>query len=371
MRLLRLDPAPGFATFGVLTPAGEGVAPLLARRDARRAGPAHATTPQPRLAIQVPVDLPALCGEPPLRFRRMDRYGRLGYAAAHRALAGLPPALRPVARPAAAADATVAADPAARADPDWGIMIGSSHACGRSIADHQRDLRERPVAALSPSLFVRTVANSVNGDISIGWNLGGPVETFVSGWTAGAEALLAAGAALQEGRARRILAGAAEDPGGARRRGESTVSGPGGEPIPVEAAAMAVLGLGNEGVGEGALRLRACLRGHDPAGRFSLAAALDACGPIRCGTVIVANTLPLDLLSRIEEQAGERPVVHLPLLSGELGAVGAPVAAALADAITRIDGGGPGAGRLNSATAGVLVIARDPAGSTAVLALSR
>ena len=367
MRLLRFDPAPGFAAFGVLTPAGEGVAPLLSRGDARRAGPAHATPPRPPLAIQVPVDLPALCGEPPLRFRRMDRYGRLGYAAAHRALAGLPPALRPASRP------PEAADPAANADPDWGIMIGSSHACGRSIADHQRDLRERPVAALSPSLFVRTVANSVNGDISIGWNLGGPVETFVSGWTAGAEALLAAGAALQEGRARRILAGAAEspDPGGTRRRGESNVPDPGGEPRPVEGAAMAVLGLGNEGGGVGALRLRACLRGHDPAGRFSLAAALDACGPIRCGTVIVANTLPHDLLSRIEKEAGERLVVHLSMLSGELGAAGAPVAAALADAITRIDGGGPGARHEDPATAGVLVIARDPAGSTAVLALSR
>jgi hypothetical protein len=272
----------------------------------------------------------------------MDRFSVLGHAAAHLVLSGLAASSRPAPR---------AADPAAStagADPGWGVMIGSSLACEGSIARHARGLADLPLSDLSPSVFVRTVANAVNGDLSIGWGLGGPSETFVTGWTAGAEAFLAAATALQEGRAEWILAGAVEAPDRSRIPARA-------DPILVEGAAIAVLGRGSRSPAPGTLRLRACLRGHDPQERFSLKAALDAIGPIPIGTVIVANTIRASLLRRLEEEAGGRPLVRLPRLAGELGAVGAAVAAALAEEM-------PG---------GVLVVARDPAGGTAVLALGR
>lgn len=341
MKIVRFDPAPVFAGFGVLTPAGVGAGRLLARRGGTGPGPGRSDPGRPA-GIEVAVDLPALCGETPLRFRRMDRFGMLGHAAAHLALCGIAASSRPARR------AVDPAPSAAEADPSWGVMIGSSLACGGSIARHARGLLDRPLTDLSPSVFVRTVANAVNGDLSIGWGLGGPSETFVTGWTAGAEALLAAATALQEGRAEWILAGAVEapDPWSGPARPDS---------IPVEGAAIAVLRRGSDSPAAGTLRLRACLRRHDPHERFSLRAVLDATGPIPFGTVIVANTLRADLLRRVEEEGGGRPVLHLPQLAGELGAAGAAVAAALADEMPE----------------GVLVIARDPAGGTAALALGR
>lgn len=356
MKVVRFDPAPVFAGFGVLTPAGAGVAGLLARRAGTGPGPGRGS--EPRRPAGIDIDLPALCGETPLRFRRMDRFGVLGHAAAHLALAGMAASSRPA--PPAADPARAGAD----ADPDWGVMIGSSLACSGSIARHARDLMDRPLADLSPSVFVRTIANAVNGDISIGWGLGGPSETFVSGWTAGAEALLAAAAALQDGRARWILAGAVEAPDPAQDAADSgrpretvgrEATGQGPDSNLVEGAAISVMGRGSVSPASGPLRLRAGMRGHDLPNRFSLAAALDAIGPMPLGTVIVANTIRTDLRQRIEEEAGGRPVLHLPRLAGELGAVGAAVAAALAQEMPE----------------GVLVIARDPSGGTAVLALCR
>jgi beta-ketoacyl synthase-like protein len=342
VKVVRFDPAPVFAGFGVLTPAGVGAGHLLARRGGTGPVPGRRPQPQRPMETEIAVDLPALCGETPLRFRRMDRFGVLGHAAAHLALSGIPAPSRPVPR---------AADPApsvAEADPGWGVMIGSSLACLASIARHARGLADRPLADLSPSVFVRTVANAVNGDLSIGWGLGGPSETFVTGWTAGAEAFLAAAMALQEGRAEWILAGAVEAP--------DPPSGPArSDPILVEGAAIAVLGRGSGSPAPGTLRLRACLRGHDPHQRFSLRAALDAIGPIPIGTVIVANTIPTDLLRRLEGEAGGRQVLHLPRLAGELGAAGAAVATALAGEMQEC----------------ALVFARDPAGGTAALALGR
>ena len=368
MKTVRFDPAPGFAAFGVLTPAGEGAARLLPRGGGREAGRARAAPGPGPIATEAQVDLPALCGEPPQRFRRMDRYGALGYAAAHRALAGAAPSIRPAPLPAAPAGA--------EADPDWGVMIGSSLACWGSIAQHDRDLRDRPMADLSPAVFVRTVANAVNGDISIGWRLGGPSETFVSGWTAGAEALAAAGTALLLGRARWILAGAVEAPDavvrGARTGRPQGLDGEGPEGTLVEGAAISIMGIEVRAHAAEALRLRAYLRGHDPGRRFSLAAAIDSLGPFPAGTVIVANTIPTDLMDRIREEAGSRwAVLHLPQQCGELGATGAVVAVALADALT-LEASWLAADRLaDEAPEGVLVIARDPEGGTAVLALSR
>jgi 3-oxoacyl-[acyl-carrier-protein] synthase II len=332
------------------------------------------------IASEVPVDLPALCGEPPLRFRRMDRYGALGYVAAHRALAAAAergavrcPAASAGAAPAGAAPTgaaigvatgTGAAAEGAVADPRWGVMIGSSLACAGSIARHDRDLRDRPLPALSAAVFVRTVANAVNGDISIGWRLGGPSETFVSGRTAGAEALAAAGAALVEGRAEWILAGAVEAPDPLLAQA----------PPLSEGAAITVMGMG-AGMGarareREALCLRAWMRGHDPAEGFSVAAALDALGPVPIGMVIVANTIPAALVRRIEDEADGRRVVHLPRVTGELGAAGAAVAVALADELMREKAGSAARRDHAAAPPGVLVIARDPRGPTAALALS-
>jgi len=98
---------------------------------------------------------------------------------------------------------------------------------------------------------------------------------------------------------------------------------------------------------------------------------LDALGPLAIWTAIVANTIPAALLKRIREEAGRRAVLHLPLLSGELGAAGAAVAVALADVLTREASGSAAGRRADETSEGVMVIARDPGGGTAVLALSR
>ena len=325
MRWVRLDPAPVFAAFGVLTPLGEGADRLLLPD-------AAGTT----------VDLQERCGESSLRFRRMDRYGALGYTAAYLALeaaardGAAPAALAGVAPPGAPRGGGVEADAA------WGVMLGSSLACWESIARHHHDLRHLSATEHSPAVFVRTVANAVNGDISIGRGLGGPAETYVSGWTAGAEAILAAGSALVEGRARWILAGGVEAPGPEQR-------------AMGEAAAIALMGLELRSDARPALRLRAYGRAHDADRRLSLATMIDDSGATGAVTVIVANTMETDLLARHRREAGARPILYLPERSGELGAAGAAVAVALAD---RLPGGDC-----------VLVLARDPEGGTVALAL--
>ncbi|HUD71516.1 MAG TPA: beta-ketoacyl synthase N-terminal-like domain-containing protein, partial [Dongiaceae bacterium] len=196
------------AGFGVLTPAGAGTAPLLDRR---------VDPPARRL---LPVDPAGLCGDPPDQLRRADRYGAIGYAAASMAFRDA----------AAPADATTL-------DPRFGVMIGSSIACWSANRRFHEEHRDQPPASLSPALFVRTVANAVNGDISIARRLAGPCDTFVSGFTAGAEALIAAAAAIDAGRADAILAGGVEAPEGFLE--------PPPEGFPVEAAGVALLRRGH------------------------------------------------------------------------------------------------------------------------------
>jgi hypothetical protein len=89
------------------------------------------------------------------------------------------------------------------------------------------------------------------------------------------------------------------------------------------------------------------------------------------GTVIVANTIAEDLRNRLAEEAGPRRVLHLPPRCGEPGAAGAPIAAALAEVLTRSDGGSKTRRLEDPAPPGVLVISRDPAGGTAALVFSR
>jgi Beta-ketoacyl synthase, N-terminal domain len=329
MRWIRFgrDAAPRFTAFGMLTPADRG-------------------TPE------VTIDLPALCGESPLRFRRFDRYGELGYAAArlalraHRSDGDLPP---------------VAGE---AADMDRGVILGSSLACWESNARHQRSPRDPAAGEASAATFVRTVANSVCGDVSIALRFGGPGALFAGGWTAGAEAIIAAASALAERRARMILAGGVEAPGPELRamhagggRGDAQ-AGRWFTGLLAEAAAIAVMESADEGgAGPGSLRLFACGRAHDPDRRLSIAALLDAPAPVPLGTVVIANTMPRAFLDRAREEAAPRPVIDLPDRAGELGAAGAPAAAALADGL----GGGEG----------VLVVARDIAGGMAALVLGR
>jgi hypothetical protein len=332
VRIVRLVPAPALLGFGVLTHRGD----------------------LPGFPPGVPDDLETLSGETAGRFRRMDRYAALAYAAAQQALLH-------------AADAI---GPNAYGDlqPRWGVMIGSSLACWASNARFHQSLLSRPVTDLSPALFVRTIANAAAGEISIARRLGGPGEAFVSGWTAGAEALAAAGAAIASGRAEGILAGGVEAP-------DVTLEAL-HDKAPSEAAAIVAMRACPEG-GEPVLRLRAFGRAHDPSGDWSLAAALSALPALRADAariVLVANTMPASLMRRLRNEAAGCEVLDLTRRFGELGAAATPVAAALAASMLgggSHAGGGSYAGGGSSAggAAEALLIARDPAGGTALLAV--
>lgn len=329
MRFVHLDPAPAFTGFGVLTPAGMGVAGLL---DAGASGAP--------VGVAMPDDHAILEGGAAQRHRRLDRYGTIGCAAAIAALAD--------------ADVTVPE----HVDPDWGVMIGSSLGCATSTLRHHLDGCDKPAAELSPSLFVRTVASAVSGDISMACRLGGASETLVSGWAAGAEAMVSAGAALAEGRARFMLAGGVEAPDGCIQEMHAAFRRDADLPwLPhrlSEGAVIAVMGPDGRAGGPCALRLRAYGRCHDPTGRFSLAGALDALRPLRFRSTLIANSVPPDLLARWRSEAGSMEIDSLPQRAGELGAAGAPVAVAVAAAL-----------RLES----VLVIARGVEGGAVALAL--
>ena len=130
------------------------------------------------------------------RLRRMDRFGRSGVLAGAHALS------------AAGVDAAV---PGAAPDPRFGVVVGTALGCRDAIAQHERLLAAAArVEDLSPSVFAATVHNSVAGELAIGWGLGGPAETLVSGRTAGLEALVLAAARVARGDADRVLVVAAE-----------------------------------------------------------------------------------------------------------------------------------------------------------------
>jgi len=242
-----------------------------------------------------------------------------------------------------------------------GVMIGSSVACWSANRRFHEDRRDKPAASISPALFVRTVANAVNGDISIALRLAGPCDTFVSGFTAGAEAVIAAAAAIDAGRARAILAGGVEAPEGFLE--------PPPEGIPVEAAGFALVRRGRAAGAttrdDDALRLVAWHRCHDPAGAFRLAAAFDALHPTPIDMVLIANRIPGEILGRCRADAGDRPLLALADRAGETGAAGAPIAAALA----RAAGGAGPAGRAPSPPRkpACLILGRDPGGDLAAL----
>ena len=273
--------------------------------------------------------------------RRMDRYAALGCAAASAALEN-------------AGEVRLE-----QGDPDWGVVLGSSLGCWASNAEFLVDLDDRPTPELSPGLFVRTVANAVNGEICIAHGIGGINHTVVSGWAAGAEAVAEAAALLAEGRARWILTGGVESPNDSLRRVHAAVRLT--EDLRwlpetlEEAAAICLVTTGNSLAPADRTRILAYRRGHDPQGRWLLSTVLEP----SVGTVVVTNSTPPDLLRSWREQAGNRRFVYLPAESGELGAAGAPLVLATA---SRFKGGLSSADR-------ILVIARGIEGGTAALLL--
>lgn len=274
-------------------------------------------------------------------FRRMDRYAALGCAAASAALD----------------DAGEL--PRKHGDPDWGVVLGSGLGCWASNAEFLFDLDHRPTPELSPGLFVRTVANAVNGEICIAHGIGGINHTVVSGWAAGAEAVAEAAALLAEGRARWILTGGVEWPDDSPRRVHAALRRAEGlrwlpETL-VGTAAICLVTTDNSFAPADRTRILAYRRGHDPQGRWLLSTVLEP----SVGTVVVTNSIPPDLLRSWREQAGDRRFVHLPEESGELGAAGAPLVLATAN---RFKSGSSSADR-------ILVIARGIEGGTAALLL--
>jgi hypothetical protein len=130
------------------------------------------------------------------RLRRMDRFGRSGVLAGARALAaaGVP-----------------AAAPGGAPDARFGVVVGTAFGCRDAMTQHERHLGSAArVEDLVPSVFAATVHNTVGGELAIGWGLGGPAETLVSGRTAGLEALVLAASRVAKGDADRILVVAAE-----------------------------------------------------------------------------------------------------------------------------------------------------------------
>jgi hypothetical protein len=240
--------------------------------------------------------------------RRLDRYAELGCAAAALAIEGAG-GIRP-----------------RRGDDEWGIVLGSSLGCWASNAEYLTDLERGRPASLSPALFVRTVANSVAGEIAIAHGIGGATQTIVSGWTAGAEALAEACALLAEGRARYVLAGGIEAPDDtlreqhrSRRRTLSWLPD-----TLEEAAALCVLTVA-EGTVAGP-RIVAYGRGQDPHGEWSLSDALRRLEAPEIGSVVVGDPVPSELLDRWRREVGEKVLVQPALGSLVFGAAGAPLA---------------------------------------------
>jgi len=127
------------------------------------------------------------------RLRRMDRFGRAGFLAGSLALR------------AAGYDARPDVDPRA------GLVFGSALGCRDANTRHAVLVSQTAQPEdLSPSLFTQTVHNSVVGELSIEWRLGGVSELLVSGRTAGLEAILRGAAHVSEGEAERSVAAGAE-----------------------------------------------------------------------------------------------------------------------------------------------------------------
>jgi hypothetical protein len=263
--------------------------------------------------------------------RRRDRYGTLALLAAREALG------------AAGAAGTPGA--AGGAGSRCGVMIGTTHASAERNGRYACDLASGG-AALSPALFVRTTSGAAAADIAFAFKMEGPGQTFVSGWTAGAEALACAARAVSRGAADLVLAGGVEVPGPIFGR---TV------PVLSEAAAMVVL---TAGPSADRRRLLAYGRGRAPE-PGGLDAAIDAGRGFECDTLIIANDLESDPWLRpggfVPPSGVATPSRRLRVgeRAGALGAAGLIAGCAMAAEI-------PGRS---------LVVARDPSGDVAAVVL--
>ena len=293
MRFVRFEAPPALAGFGIVTARASGLALGLRADD----------------------------GES----RRRDRYGTLALLAAREALgsAGLE---------------------GGAVGSRCGVMIGTTHASAERNGRYACDLAGGE-AALSPALFVRTTSGAAAADIALAFKMGGPGQTFVSGWTAGGEALACAARAVSRGAADLVLAGGVEVPG--------PIFGRTG-PAQSEAAAMVVVVSGASGERR---RLLAYGRGRAPEPEC-LGAAIEAGRGFECDTLVIANDLESDPWLRpgfVPPSGGASAPRRLRVgeHAGALGAAGLFAGCAMAAEI-------PGRS---------LVVARDPSGDVAAVVL--
>lgn len=331
MKFLRLEPPPVIAGWGVVTPLGIGCGPVLDRTD----GEAPAA---------VMADLPTACGESPLRFRRMDRYGALGFAAARLALRS------------AGRGSTCPGDPA------WGILFGSSLGSWSSTIEYARGLASHPASDAGPAVFARTVSNAINGEVSIAEQLGGESETLVSGWAAGAEAIAEAASWIVTGRARWMIAGGVEAPDAASGQIQSAEREFDAPWLPsrlAEGAAACVLVEAAEmEPGRRLARVVAYWRGYDGRRELSVADAVAALPEHDFAHVVIANTMPPEVARRAQE-CGKR-LLHLSNRTGELGAANGALGVAVAAGLLERE----------PHPRSALVVARGSEGDTVALAVS-
>jgi hypothetical protein len=281
---------------------------------------------------------PVLPGPEDAESRRRDRYGTLALIAAREAMAqaGIGPA---GARPAIAGPTEVT-------EERCGVAIGTTHASAERNGRYALDLADED-ATLSPALFVRTTSGAAAADIAFAFKMGGPGQTFVSGWTAGAEAIAAAARSITGGTADLVLAGGVEMPGTIFARSGPFIS---------EGAAIAVVAAA---ASPGRPRLFAYGRGR-AAPAHDLRDVMDAARAFECDTVVLANDLEEDARqaapeANLDSFVSARPRrLRVGELAGALGAAGVVVGCAMAEEI-------PGRS---------LVVARDPSGEIAALVIA-
>lgn len=321
MRFVRFDPAPALAGFGLVTVRDSGSLALGVAGEILREDPAF----------------PLFSGPEDGESRRRDRHGTLALIAAREAIeqAGVGPA-----------GAGLAGEGLTGVEGErCGVVIGTTHASAERNGRYALDLADRD-ATLSPSLFVRTTSGAAAADIAFAFKMGGPGQTFVSGWTAGAEAIAAAARSVSGGTADLVLAGGVETPGPIFARSGPFIS---------EGAAIAVVTVAAPA---GRPRLIAYGRGR-AAEVHALHEAGEAARSFECDTVIVANDLEADPwlnAADADEEAFVPPRarrLRVGELAGALGAVGVVVGCAMSADV-------PGRS---------LVVARDPSGEIAALVI--
>ena len=313
MRFVRFDPPPALAGFGIVTVRDSGSlafglrGPVLDRGD---------------------VPFAALAGADDPEARRRDRYGTLALLAARQAL-------------------DQAHRGAEAGGERCGVMIGSTHASAERNGRYARDLAGGE-AALSPSLFVRTTSGAAAADIAFAFKMGGPGQTFVSGWTAGAEALAAAARAVSRGAADLMIAGGVEVPG--------PIFGRTG-PALMEGAAMTVV---VPDAPPDRPRLLAYGRGiGGPAPRDIDAAREAAQRDFGCEAIFLGNHRDGDPWDRASAFASARAMeasARRSVFGEEVGPLGAAGAIAACAGAAEFEGSR-------------LVLARDPSGDIAALVL--